>query len=115
MEPSAMRLIVVASQTNNPHAVRDGDTGVVTAMDITDDRDHACSCEALSEALRISKDTRIKYVIWNHRMFSSYVQHSNDAAWAWRSYSGSNPHTKHMHVSVNEDQAHYDDTAQWHI
>lgn len=90
------------------HASRDSDHNpwcgapadpTVTALDITHDPDGGPDMNELAEVLRESRDPRIKYVIWNDRMFSSYPT-SSTPAWTWRSYSGTNPHTKHMHVSV---------------
>jgi hypothetical protein len=66
----------------------------------------------LSERLRASRDPRIKYVIANRRIFASYPT-GGRAAWVWRPYSGSNPHTTHMHVSVQPDR--YDDESPWGI
>lgn len=55
----------------------------------------------LAEALRKSRDPRIKYVIHEGRMFSSY-NHVNGPAWTWRPYTGTvNPHENHAHVSLN--------------
>jgi hypothetical protein len=62
--------------------------------------------DKLAEALRVGRDHRIKYVIWSHHIFSSTV-----APWAWRGYTGSDPHTGHVHVSVND--AHSNDTSPW--
>lgn len=69
--------------------------GVVTAADITHDPANGCDAGILAESLRLSKDRRIKYVIFNKRIFSSTV-----SPWEWRPYSGSNAHEKHVHVSV---------------
>ena len=98
---------------HNPH-VRDGSMGVVTALDITHDVAGGCDCVTLADQLRNSRDERIKYVIWNRRMYSSYV-HGEGGPWVWRPYTGSNPHDKHMHVSVAEDKRLYDDTTPWQV
>jgi hypothetical protein len=98
---------------HNPH-VRDGSMGVVTALDITHDTAGGCDCAVLTERLRNSQDERIKYVIWDHRMYSSYP-HGDSSAWAWRPYSGHNPHDKHMHVSVVEDKRLYDEMTSWKV
>lgn len=82
--------------------------GVVTAIDVVGP-DQA---RALAEHLRKTRDTRIKYVIFDRRMFSSY-NHVNGPAWSWRPYSGSNPHTTHVHVSVSADPKIYDQTRPW--
>ncbi len=46
-------------------------------------------------------------------MFST-LQNGNQA-WTWGNYSGSNPHEKHIHISVNCDKALYDSTDNWNI
>lgn len=74
--------------------------GVVTARDFTHDPDNGANMHKIAEEIRQSKDDRVKYVIWDKRMFSSYPT-STHAAWEWRPYSGVNLHTAHMHVSVN--------------
>ena len=90
--------------------VRDGAIGVVTAIDITHDPDGDCNAEQIVQALVNSRDTRIKYIIWNRRIISAQVQ-----PWAWRSYSGTNPHTRHFHLSVKSEKARYDSMAAWQI
>lgn len=83
------------------------DEGVVRAIDVTND---GMGYE-LAEGLRLSKDSRIKYVIFNRQMFSSYPK-GNHPAWSWRVYSGSNPHKTHVHVSVVPD-SRADSTNPW--
>lgn len=67
--------------------------GRVRAIDI------GAATDELIEAIRASRDPRIKYVIHKRRLFSSY-NHANGPAWSWRPYSGSNSHTRHAHISV---------------
>jgi hypothetical protein len=99
------------SSDHNPW-VRDGAVGVVTALDITHDPTHGCDAGRIAEALRTSHDSRIKYIIWNRQIASSAPKHGRPA-WAWRPYSGENPHTHHVHVSVQPQKALYDSTEQW--
>lgn len=80
--------------------------GVVWAIDVTDDPVRGPRGGTLAEKLRLSRDPRIKYVIWNRKMFSSYPAHGVDA-WTWRPYSGANPH-KHVHVSAQPGEALWD-------
>ena len=54
---------------------------------------------AIAEAIRKGRDPRIKYVIHESRLFSSY-DHSNGPAWTWRTYGGGNAHLDHVHISV---------------
>jgi hypothetical protein len=84
--------------------------GVVTAIDITNDPSHGVDAGQIAEMLRLSKDLRIKYVISNRRIFSSQV-----TPWQWRPYNGANAHTHHVHLSVADDKALYDDTQPWQI
>lgn len=90
--------------------ILEGGTGVVTAMDITHDPARGCDADALAEAIRASRDVRVKYVIWNKRIMSSTVQ-----PWVWRPYGGKNPHTKHIHISVPPEKERYDDGTPWAI
>lgn len=94
--------------------IKDGDTGVVTAMDITCDHGDGADTEALAERLRLTRDPRIKYVIFERRMFSAYPARGVPA-WTWRPYGGTNPHTKHFHISVQPGKSLYDSTLPWKL
>lgn len=83
------------------------ENGEVDARDFTHDPRNGADMNQIAEALRLSRDRRIRYVIWNRRQFSPKT------GWAWVAYSGDNPHDKHMHVSVN-DVADWD-TTPWQI
>lgn len=74
--------------------------GIVTALDITNDPANQFDCNVLANKLEVIKDRRVKYVIWNKRIMSS-SNVNGYPAWTWRSYSGANPHTKHIHISVH--------------
>ena len=94
---------------HNPWVV-DGSHGVVTAIDITHDPDNGFDAERLAKALQSAQDPRLKYIIWNRRILSSTKK-----PWKWRNYSGSNPHTKHIHISVHSEKSKYDGTGAWTI
>lgn len=94
---------------HNPH-VKDGKIGVVTALDITHDPSHGPRIASLAEALRASRDHRIKYIICDGRICSFKTQ-----PWKWRKYAGSNPHSAHLHVSVRAIKSLYDDRTPWVI
>ena len=94
--------------------VRDGGMGVVTALDITHDPAGGCDAGKLAEMILASRDRRVKYVIWNRRIANAAAI-GGSAAWAWRDYRGSNPHNKHVHVSVQSATAAYDDEARWQV
>lgn len=95
-----------ASSDHNPWV----DEGVVTALDITHDPDNGPDCNRIAEALVASRDRRIKYIIWNRRIVSATRE-----PWKWRPYSGSNPHTHHLHLSVVPEKSLYDSRAPWAI
>jgi beta-lactamase superfamily II metal-dependent hydrolase len=94
--------------------VRDGSIGVVTALDLTHDVSGGCDANTIAEAIRASRDTRVKYVIWNRRIANSAAI-GGSQPWQWRPYGGSNPHTKHVHISVKPDKASYDSKVSWAI
>jgi hypothetical protein len=49
------------------------------------------------------------YVIYNRRIASSTQD------WRWRHYTGDNPHTDHIHVSVSENSSGYDKENGWGV
>jgi len=74
--------------------------------------------QGIVDALVASRDKRIKYIIWNGRIICSYDYWRNGKlikAWTWATYNGSNPHTKHFHISVWYHKNLYDDTSPWAI
>lgn len=84
----------------------------VDALDVTHDPAHGADMAVVSEAIRASHDVRVRYIIFARRI--AYPTARNGfAAWAWQPYSGSDPHTGHMHVSVND--VHHDETQPWAI
>jgi hypothetical protein len=70
--------------------------GIVRAIDATVTNEQG---QAICEALRANRDPRIKYVIYQSRLFASYWSPNGDP-WTWRPYGGSNPHDTHVHVSM---------------
>jgi hypothetical protein len=95
--------------------ISDGGVGVVTAMDITHDPAHGLDAGAVAEKLRLSQDPRIKYIISNGRI-ANFQALGGKPPFAWRPYTGSNPHNKHFHVSVRPIKtgtSGYDTTTGW--
>jgi hypothetical protein len=99
-------------QSDHNPWVRDGNIGVVTAMDITHDVSGGCDAGTIAESIRGSRDPRVKYIIWNRRIANSSPINGNPA-WTWRNYTGSNPHNKHCHISVKSDKSSFDSTLPW--
>jgi len=93
--------------------IPDGDVGVVTAIDITHDIAAGCDADKLANAIREKKDSRIKYVIWNQQIYSSYP-HKSGEPWTWRSYSG-HAHDKHVHISVLGTSDQFDNDDDWDV
>lgn len=98
------------SSDHNPW-VKIGNDNVVTARDLTHDPAGGLDCNALADALIRSADPRIKYIIWDKRICSGAGQ--GQAAWTWRKYTGSNQHTKHLHISVKPEAQFCDSTKNW--
>jgi len=86
--------------------------GIVQAQDFTHDPAGGCDSYKFAEMLRTKKDPRIKYVISNYRIFSGNV---GPSPWLWRKYTGSNPHSLHVHVSVGDEASLYDDASEWDL
>lgn len=106
------------------HATRDSDhnpfivfggQGIVRARDFTHDPANGLDCNDLAKVLAALIATGVHpacrsgaYVIWRSRIYSFDRRHEG-----WRPYSGSNPHDKHLHISVATDPAGFDSTASW--
>jgi lysozyme family protein len=88
--------------------------GIVRAIDITHDPKGGVDSEKLAEALRLSRDQRISYIISNRKIAASYAVHGEEA-WTWRPYAGANAHDKHCHISVVADDGKADDVRPWGI
>lgn len=93
---------------HNPDAA-----GVVRAFDITHDPAHGCDGNKLAAQLVTSRDSRILYLIWNRRICRSYPK-PGIPAWSWAAYSGPDPHTNHVHLSVVPD-ARANSTTWWRL
>jgi lysozyme family protein len=101
------------SSDHNPWIIDNG-VGVVTAFDVTHDPGHLCDAGRIAEAIRASRDARVKYIIWNRRIANSQPIGAAPA-WAWRTYTGTNPHNHHCHISVRSEKAAYDDQRDWNF
>lgn len=80
------------------HQSRVSDHNLGNAIDVTHSPGSGLSAAWLAEILRRQMSTtptgRITYIIWNRRIASP------TGGWRWRPYSGPNPHTTHVHVSI---------------
>lgn len=85
--------------------------GVVTAIDFTHSPNEGFDAGRFAEVLRKNRDPRIKYVIFNGRIFNSTV-----SPWIWRDRNkGPGDHSEHVHVSVSTDPTRYDDDTPWNL
>lgn len=83
----------------------------VDAGDYTHDPAHDADMGVVSESIRVSRDRRVSYVIFNRRIFSGP---EGPSPFAWRAYTGTaDPHTNHMHVSVRDTT--HDQAQDWQI
>lgn len=84
----------------NPNS--DHNTGL--AADLTHDPDNGIDCADIYE--RFKADDRVEYLIFRGRIWSRSRRAEGD-----RTYTGSNPHNKHLHVSIRA--THANDTSPW--
>jgi len=84
--------------------------GIVHAIDFGGVRN---DLKDVSEQLRLSHDPRIRYVIHNGSMFSSYTRPGYDP-FEWRPYNGASPHRSHVHLSVMHGEL-ADSADPWQI
>lgn len=90
------------------HAKRKSDhnpdaSGFAHAFDLTDDPKNGPDCSVLAGQLTASGDPRIKYIIWNSRIWFPGS--------GWKKYTGPNKHAHHMHVSITPNSTN--DLRPW--
>ena len=104
-----------SSHASRPSDHNPNSKGVVTALDLTHDPANGFDAHKLANTLIANRHPNLEYVISNKRIAGAWTN------WRWQSYSGSNPHTKHIHVSVGDGRAdgqalgNYDSTTKWNI
>ena len=81
----------------NPNS--DHNTGF--AVDLTHDTAHGIDCHEMY--MNLKTDKRVKYLIFKGLIWSA---EKGD-----RPYTGSNPHNKHLHISIEDNRG--DDTSPW--
>lgn len=81
--------------------------GVVCAIDITHDMMNGADMQAIADYILKYRHPALSYVIFNRSIASQ------KSGWKWNAYTGSNPHNKHMHVSVVQDAVRYDIEGTW--
>jgi len=82
--------------------VSDHNTGF--AVDLTHDPKNGIDCEEIFEKLK--EDKRVKYLIFKGTIWSKEKSKLGN-----RRYTGSNPHNKHLHISIDSTMG--TDTSPW--
>lgn len=82
----------------------DSDHNTGLAVDLTHDPKHGIDCAEIFKKLR--KDPRVTYMIYNKQIWSKARAKEGN-----RPYRGPNPHTKHIHVSIEASRAK--DVSPW--
>lgn len=100
-----------AAHRSRPSDHNPDEDGVVKALDVTHDPLNGVDSHQLALGLVAARDRRIAYIIDNRKICSGEGQ--RNPAWVWRPYSGSNPHNKHVHISVRKSLR--DDTTPWDL
>lgn len=82
--------------------------GPVRAVDIDSNGSPGVATPLVRDILKAAiGDPRVWYVIWNRTIWSRTY------GWQARRYTGSNPHDKHVHVSVLESPSLWTVTRDW--
>jgi hypothetical protein len=82
----------------------DSDHNTGYAVDLTHDPKNGIDCAVIFEKLK--EDARVKYLIFNGKIWSKEKSKLGN-----RRYTGSNPHNKHLHVSIESTMGA--DTSPW--
>jgi len=90
----------LAHQKASPNS--DHNTGL--AVDLTHDPKVGVDCASIFE--KFKEDERVNYLIFQGKIWSRERRKEGN-----RKYTGSNPHNKHLHISINSNLAN--DTSPW--
>lgn len=87
--------------------------GVVTALDLTHDPVYGPDVHQWAREHVKNPHPELAYIISNGQIWSTSMRY-------WRTYRGSNPHTRHIHVAVgrgpdSQPQPPYDSTVSWGV
>jgi hypothetical protein len=74
------------------------------AVDLTHDPKNGVECSYFFE--KFKEDERVDYLIFNGKIWSRERREEGN-----RKYTGSNPHNKHLHISIR--RSHCNDTSNW--
>jgi hypothetical protein len=88
------------------HQARRSDHNEGNALDVTRDTDNGPELHALAEALFV--DPRTHYVILDRQIRTRGIQGD-----AWHAYTGPDPHTGHLHLSIWPERR--DDVRLWDL
>ncbi len=80
----------------------DHNTGL--AVDLTHDPKNGIDCDVIFDELK--KDERVAYLIFKGKIWSRERKAEGE-----RTYTGSNSHNKHLHISIRS--SHSNDTSNW--
>lgn len=100
--------ICASPQHTSQNPTSDHETG--DAVDITHDPANGCDINVLFARIIQRRDPRVKYLIFNRRILRAYDK-PGIPAWTWSPYTGSNPHTKHGHISIHANARN--NTTPW--
>ena len=84
----------------------DSDHNTGLAVDLTHDPKNGIDCDEIFEKLK--GDKRVKYLIFKGKIWSEERSKEGN-----RKYTGSNPHNKHLHISIVA--ARRNDTSPWFL
>jgi hypothetical protein len=82
----------------------DSDHNTGLAVDLTHDPENGIDCDYIFE--NIKGDKRVKYLIFKGKIWSEEKAEQGN-----RKYTGSNPHNKHLHISIVDTYSN--DVSPW--
>lgn len=106
-----------AEQCDSQHnscCIRLNGVWIIRARDFTHDPASGADMHKIWVAIIASRDNRVRYMIFNRQIVYPTARNGY-GAWVPQPYHGSDPHTNHLHLSVLDDPAKFDNTRAWAI
>lgn len=102
------------SSQHNSCCIRLNGVWIIRARDFTHDPASGADMRKIWLAIIASRDDRVRYMIFNRQIVYP-TPRNGYGAWVPQPYHGDDPHTGHLHLSVLDDPAKFDNTRAWAV
>jgi hypothetical protein len=102
------------SSQHNSCCIRLNGVWIIRARDFTHDPASGADMRKIWVAIIASRDDRVRYMIFNKKIVYPTARNGY-GPWVEQPYHGDDDHSGHLHLSVLDDPAKFDNTRAWAV